>query len=131
MTGWFMSTNSEARESGRRLDTVRWIIVAVLLIAAIIGNYVYSDIGLALRTLAVVVLIAIAGAIALLTTAKGKAAVAFAREARIEMRKVIWPTRQEALQTTMIVAAVTAVMSLILWGLDGILVRLISLITAL
>lgn len=126
-----MSANSEARESGRRLDTVKWIIVAVLLIAAIIGNYVYGNIGLALRTLAVVVLIAVAGAIALLTTAKGKAAVVFAREARIEMRKVIWPTRQKALQTTMIVAAVTAVMSLILWGLDGILVRLISLITAL
>ena len=47
---------------------------------------------------------------------KGKATVAFAREARTEVRKVIWPTRQETLHTTLIVAAVTAVMSLILWG---------------
>lgn len=62
---------------------------------------------------------------------KGKATLAFAREARVEMRKVIWPTRQETLQTTLIVAAVTAVMSLILWGLDGILVRLVSFITSL
>lgn len=123
-----MSTNTEARESGRGLDTLKWIVVFALLIAAIVGNYMYSNsVNLPIRTLAVVALIVLAGAIALLTTVKGKAAVAFAREARVEMRKVIWPTRQEALQTTMVVAAVTAVMSLILWGLDGILVRLISL----
>ena len=83
-----------------------------------------------LRALAVVILIAAAGGVALLTT-KGKATVAFAREARTEVRKVIWPTRQETLHTTLIVAAVTAVMSLILWGLDGILVRLVSFITGL
>ena len=85
---------------------------------------------LPLRALAVVILIAAAGGVALLTT-KGKATVAFAREARTEVRKVIWPTRQETLHTTLIVAAVTAVMSLILWGLDGILVRLVSFITGL
>jgi len=66
-----------------------------------------------------------------LLTSKGKATVAFAREARTEVRKVVWPTRQETLHTTLIVAAVTAVMSLILWGLDGILVRLVSFITGL
>ena len=75
------------------------------------------------------ILIAAAGGVALLTTKK--ATVAFAREARTEVRKVIWPTRQETLHTTLIVAAVTAVMSLILWGLDGILVRLVSFITGL
>ena len=61
---------------------------------------------------------------------EGKATLTFAREARVEMRKVIWPTRQETLHTTLIVAAVTAVMSLVLWGLDGILVRLVSYITS-
>ncbi len=49
---------------------------------------------LPLRALAVVILIAAAGGVALLTT-KGKATVAFAREARTEVRKVIWPTRQK------------------------------------
>ncbi|SQI29769.1 Preprotein translocase subunit SecE [Serratia plymuthica] len=106
------------------------LIVAVLLVVAIVGNYYYRDFSLPLRALAVVVVIAVAGAIALMTT-KGKATVAFAREARTEVRKVIWPTRQETLHTTLIVAAVTAVMSLILWGLDGILVRLVSFITGL
>ncbi len=93
---------------------MKWIVVAILLIVAIVGNYLYRDMMLPLRALAVVILIAAAGGVALLTT-KGKATVAFAREARTEVRKVIWPTRRETLHTTLIVAAVTAVMSLILW----------------
>jgi len=125
-----MSANTEAQGSGRGLEVMKWLIVAILLVVAIVGNYIYRDVNLPLRALAVVVVIAIAGGITLLT-AKGKATVTFAREARTEMRKVVWPTRQETLHTTLIVAAVTAVMSLILWGLDGILVRLVSFITGL
>ena len=125
-----MSANTEAQDSGRGLEVMKWLIVAILLIVAIVGNYIYRDVNLPLRAMAVVVVIAVAGGIALLTT-KGKATVTFAREARTEMRKVVWPTRQETLHTTLIVAAVTAVMSLILWGLDGILVRLVSFITGL
>ena len=122
-----MSANTEAQGSGRGLEAMKWVVVVALLLVAIVGNYLYRDIMLPLRALAVVILIAAAGGVALLTT-KGKATVAFAREARTEVRKVIWPTRQETLHTTLIVAAVTAVMSLILWGLDGILVRLVSFI---
>lgn len=126
-----MSANTEAQGSGRGLEIIKWLVVIALLIVAIVGNYYYRDINLPLRALAVVVIIVVAAGIALLMTIKGKAAVAFAREARTEVRKVVWPTRQETLQTTLIVAAVTAVMSLILWGLDGILVRLVSFITGL
>ncbi|MEJ4047429.1 preprotein translocase subunit SecE [Erwinia sp. SLM-02] len=125
-----MSANTEAQGSGRGLEAIKWSGVALLLVVAIVGNYYYREVTLPLRALAVVVLIAAAAGIALLT-AKGKATLAFAREARTEVRKVIWPTRQETLHTTLIVAAVTAVMSLILWGLDGILVRLVSFITGL
>ena len=60
---------------------MKWVVVAVLLIVAIVGNYLYRDMMLPLRALAVVILIAAAGGVALLTT-KGKATVAFAREAR-------------------------------------------------
>ncbi|ACX86059.1 preprotein translocase subunit SecE [Pectobacterium parmentieri] len=125
-----MSANTEAQNSGRGLEVIKWLVVGALLVVAIGGNSYYREFSLPLRALAVVILICAAGGVALLTT-KGKATVAFAREARTEVRKVIWPTRQETLHTTLIVAAVTAVMSLILWGLDGILVRLVSFITGL
>jgi preprotein translocase subunit SecE len=125
-----MSANTEAQGSGRGLEAIKWLMVATLLVVAIVGNYYFRDYSLPLRALAVVVIITVAGAVALMTT-KGKATVTFAREARTEVRKVIWPTRQETLQTTLIVAVVTTFMSLILWGLDSILVLLVSFITGL
>ncbi|XOD70270.1 MAG: preprotein translocase subunit SecE [Sodalis sp. (in: enterobacteria)] len=126
-----MSANTEDQGSRRcGLEVFKWLIVVILLIAAIVGNYFYRDFSLLIRALAVVFIIAIAGAVAMMTS-KGKSIVSFAHEARIEVRKVIWPTRQETLQTTVIVTVVTAMMSLILWGLDGILVRVVSFFTGL
>ncbi len=77
-----MSANTEAQGSGRGLEAMKWVVVVALLLVAIVGNYLYRDIMLPLRALAVVILIAAAGGVALLTT-KGKATVAFAREAAI------------------------------------------------
>ncbi|MDF7679372.1 preprotein translocase subunit SecE [Enterobacteriaceae bacterium ESL0689] len=125
-----MSANTEAQRSGKGLEAIKWISVVVLVLVAIVGNILYHDIMMPLRVGAIAVLIAVAIGIVLLTKT-GKALLVFSREARIEVRKVIWPTRQETLHTTLVVAAVTAIMSLILWGLDGILVRLVSIITGL
>ena len=47
---------------------------------------------------------------------------------RSEIRKVVWPTRQETTQTTLIVVAVVLVMALLLWGLDSLLGWLVSMI---
>ena len=55
--------------------------------------------------------------------------IQFIQQVRTEVGKVVWPTRQEAIQTTLIVLAVTAVMGLLLFVLDGALVWLVNLIT--
>ena len=73
-------------------------------------------------------MVGIAGLIAL-QTEKGRNAAIFAKEARTEVRKVVWPTRQEAVQTTGIVLVVTLLMSLLLWGLDSVLFWLVGLVT--
>lgn len=77
-----------------------------------------------------IVLVLVAGVVAA-QTAKGKAFIAFAKDARTEVRKVVWPTRQETMQTTLIVIVVTVIMGLLLWGLDAILLRLVSFLTGL
>ncbi|KLV06659.1 preprotein translocase subunit SecE [Photobacterium aquae] len=123
-----MKANAENQSSSSSVDGLKWVVVFALLAAAVVGNYLYSDVSVVLRAAAVVVLVAIAGGVAALT-AKGKTAIAFARESRMEVRKVVWPTRQEATQTTFIVLAVTVIMALALWGIDGIMVRLVRLVT--
>jgi len=123
-----MKANAENQSSPSSMDGLKWVVVFALLAAAVVGNYLYSDVSVVLRAAAVVVLVAAAGGIAALT-AKGKTAITFARESRMEVRKVVWPTRQEATQTTFIVLAVTVIMALALWGIDGIMVRLVRLVT--
>ncbi|NAW67588.1 preprotein translocase subunit SecE [Photobacterium halotolerans] len=123
-----MKANAENQSSSSSMDGLKWVVVFALLAAAVVGNYLYSDVSVALRAAAVVVLVAAAGGVAALT-AKGKTAITFARESRMEVRKVVWPTRQEATQTTFIVLAVTVIMALALWGIDGIMVRLVRLVT--
>lgn len=121
-----MTTNTESQ--GNSLDIVKWALVVILLAAAIVGNQMYSEASVLVRAIAVVVAFVIAGTIAL-QTEKGKQALAFAREAQIEVRKVVWPTRQEALNTTFIVLAATGVLALILWGMDAVLLRIVNFIT--
>ncbi|NNN46171.1 MULTISPECIES: preprotein translocase subunit SecE [Vibrio] len=122
------ANNAEAPDSSNALDTMKWIITFVLLAAAVVGNYLYGELSVVARAAGVIVLIAVALGVAA-TTFKGKAAIVFARESRMEVRKVVWPTRQETMQTTLIVLAVSIVMALVLWGIDGIMVRLVAFVT--
>ncbi|MBO1519233.1 preprotein translocase subunit SecE [Oceanisphaera pacifica] len=121
-----MSANIE--NQGGAKDTLLWGVVFIILIASIVANSFYSELPVAIRAAAVVVAVGIAALLAYQTT-KGKNALAFAKESRLEMRKVVWPNRQEAIQTTLIVLAVTAVVGLFLFLLDGLLVWLVNLVT--
>ena len=110
------------------LDGLKWGVVTLLLAAAIGGNYYYGQESVLLRAIGVVFAEGVAGLVAM-QTLKGRTAVTFAKESRTEVRKVVWPTRQEAIQTTGIVLVVTLLMSLLLWGLDSVLFWLVGLIT--
>jgi preprotein translocase subunit SecE len=118
-----MSTKVENHDS--RLDTIKWVLVTALVVLGVVGNHLYSNEPVLYRAVALIALGVVAAFIAL-QTAKGKAFWALLKEARIEIRKVVWPTRPETTQTTLIVLAVVLVMALILWGLDTFLGWIIS-----
>jgi len=120
-----MSTDSKASKSP--LDVLKWLLAATFLAAAVAGNVIYADMALLYRVVGVVVLMLISVGIAL-TSSQGKAFLQLLKEANVERRKVVWPTRQETTQTTIIVVAVVFFMSLILWGLDSLFGWLISLL---
>jgi len=118
-----MSTKAELNDN--RFDVVKWVVVALLVSIGVFGDSYFSAEPVLYRAVALVVLGLVAGFVAL-QTSKGKAFWALLKEARIEIRKVVWPTRPETIQTTMIVVAVVLVMALILWGLDTFLGWIIS-----
>ena len=90
----------------------------IIVAGGVYANSYYAAIEPLFRALAGVLIVAVAIGIAL-QTEKGAWAWALAREARVEVRKVVWPTTQETTQTTLIVVGVVILVALILWGLDS------------
>ena len=99
------------------LDIVKLAIAGALLAAGIAGYYLLSEQALILRVLAVIGG-TVAGAAVAWFTAPGRTFAAFARESMVEVKKVVWPTRKEALQMTGYVFAFVVVMALFLWLTD-------------
>ena len=79
--------------------------------------YLFDDYSLLFRVIGLLVGVGISVAIAL-QTVKGKEIWGYFRDAQIEVRKVVWPTRQETIQTTLIVIVMVILVAIILWLLD-------------
>ncbi|MEE4381321.1 MAG: preprotein translocase subunit SecE [Pseudomonadales bacterium] len=107
---------NEPRRSG--LDGLKWAVVVLLVAGGVVGNAYYADQSLLYRVLALVGVALVAALVAVQTT-QGRAFWELVGEARVEIRKVVWPSRQETTQTTLVVLALVFVVSLILWGLDS------------
>lgn len=118
-----MSAKAELNDN--RFDVIKWVVVALIVSVGVFGDSYFSAEPVLYRAIALVVLGLVAGFVAL-QTSKGKAFWSLLKEARIEIRKVVWPARQETAQTTMIVVAVVLVMALVLWGLDSLLGWIVS-----
>ncbi len=119
-----MSSKSESQSGS--LDLLKWFLVGAVVAVGVGGNYYFSAESLLYRVLGLVALSAI-GAFIAFQTDSGRSFLKLIKEARAEIRKVIWPTRAETGQTTLIVVAVVFVMALVLWGLDSLFSWLVSL----
>ena len=98
-------------------DIVKLVIAAAMVVAGITGYYLLAANSIVLRLLAIVAGI-VAGIAAAWTSAPGREFLAFAREALVEVKKVVWPTRKETIQTTAAVFAFVVVMAMFLWVSD-------------
>ncbi|WP_028863202.1 preprotein translocase subunit SecE [Psychromonas aquimarina] len=121
------TTNTENTKSS--LDGLKWGVTILLLAAIIVGNYIYGESVHVVARVMVLLLMAALAVFSAAMTEKGKTFVGFAKDSRLEVRKVVWPTRQETVQTTLIILAVSTIVGLVLWGLDGIFVRVVAFIT--
>lgn len=109
-------------------DKAKWLLAFALILAGLVGNHYYSEVSVAVRTLGWLTLLAVAAFVAS-KTEKGQWAVDFVQDSRAELRKVIWPTREETMQTTLVVGVMVVVLALILWGMDTVLFHLIGWLT--
>lgn len=112
--------NAQVGSQNTALDVIKWVLVAALVVAVIGGNFYFGNEPLEFRVLGVVAGSLVAIGIAL-TTARGRNVNRLRKEAWTEVRKVVWPTRQETMQTTLVVIGVVLLVALILWGIDSLL----------
>lgn len=109
------NANPEAKSSS--LDIVKWLVVILLVAAGVAGNMYFANESLLYRVLGLLAI----GLLALyvyVQTVQGAALWDLIKESRKEIRKVVWPTRNETTQTTLIVVVFVVITALLLWGMD-------------
>jgi preprotein translocase subunit SecE len=121
-----MNVKAEAQSSG--MDTVKLLAAVALLVAGIGFFYFFEEYALLVRVLGLLVIAGLAVAVAL-QSAAGRAVWDFAVASRTEVRKVVWPTRQETIQTTLIVFAMVLVIGIVLWLFDMMLMAIVRSVT--
>jgi len=115
-------------EVSNKLDTVKLMLAIILLVAGIAGFYHFEAEGLIYRVLGLLAFVLVALGV-VYTTHLGQSIVGFGRESRAEVRKVVWPTRQETIQTTMMVIVAVIILGILLWFIDMMLVSAVQYLT--
>jgi preprotein translocase subunit SecE len=121
--------NAKTETSGPgALDVVKILLAVGLIIGGVAAFYSFPDASVALRAAGVVVSIAAAIGV-FFSTVQGQGLWRFIQSSRVELRKVIWPNRQETVQTAVAVIIFTIVMALFFWVLDKFLFWATRLLT--
>jgi preprotein translocase subunit SecE len=110
-----MSTKPQTESSP--MDTAKLALALTILVGSVVGFYYFAELSKLMRVGGIIAAVGIALMISL-QTAKGRGLAGFVKEAQIEVRKVVWPTRQETVQTTLVVIVVVIIIAIFLWLLD-------------
>jgi len=110
------------------LDTVKLVLALVVLVAGMFAFYWFEQVALTWRVIAMFAVVGVAVGL-VLWTALGQRLVSLSRDSRVELRKVVWPTRQETMQITLIVLVLVFLIGLFLWLVDSLLFWGVQMIT--
>jgi preprotein translocase subunit SecE len=118
----------QATEGASAKDNALMILAIVALLAGVVAFYWYEEDPLALRLAMVGSGVVVAAGLAWVSW-YGREFWQFAQAARVELRKVVWPEREDTVRTTVLVIVFASLMGLFFWVLDLILTWLIRLLT--
>ena len=110
------------------VDTAKLAVSIVIVLAGLVAYYYFADVPTFLRALGILVALALAIVVAL-TSLQGRTLWKFVQGARVELSKVVWPTREETIQTTIVVLVVALLGGVIFWLLDFFLLWITTRIT--
>jgi preprotein translocase subunit SecE len=109
--------NAQTETGASALDTVKLFLAIAVLIGGIVAYYYYPDLSVLIRAGGILASVVIAIVI-VMQTAKGRDMWQFIQTSRVELRKVVWPNRQDTTQTTLAVIVFVIILGVFFWGLD-------------
>ena len=119
---------TKVEEQPTFVDTAKLALAIVVVLAGLVGYYYFADANAFLRALGVIAALAVAAVVAF-TSLQGRLLWKFILGARVELNKVVWPTREETIQTTLVVLVVALFGGVFFWLLDLFLLWLTTRIT--
>lgn len=115
-------------ETSSPLDIALWISIVVALVVGVVANSHFSYIAVSIRVAAWIIAFLGLALVALQTT-QGRTFFNFTKDVRMELRKVVWPERQQIIQTTGLVIVAVIIFALILWAIDSLLMLAVNWLT--
>lgn len=109
--------NAHVEEVTSVADVIKLFLSPILVVLGVVGFYYYSDIPFLYRVLSLVGIVGISAGI-VFTTAKGRSFWGFMLESKQEFKRIVWPTKDEAIRTTVLVITMVSVVGFVLWLLD-------------
>ena len=111
---------TKVEEQATFVDTVKLALAVLILLAGLVSYYYFANSAVLLRAFGVIVAVA-AGIGVVFTSFQGQLLWKFIQGARVELRKVVWPTREETIQTTLVVLVFALIGGVFFWLLDLVL----------
>ena len=108
---------SKTEQSSSAIDTFKLMTAVLVLLAGVVAFYYFEEESQLLRVLGMLAVAVVAFFIAA-SSDPGRRGLGFVKDARVEVRKVVWPTRQETLQTTIAVLFMVILVAIMLWLFD-------------
>jgi len=119
---------TKVEEQATFVDTVKLALAVLILLAGLVSYYYFGSSAVLLRAFGVIVAVA-AGLGVVFTSFQGQLLWKFIQGARVELRKVVWPTREETIQTTLVVLVFALIGGVFFWLLDLVLLFVTSKLT--
>jgi preprotein translocase subunit SecE len=121
-----MSAKTEVVAS--KFDLVIWAAIFTFFVVGVVLNFHFAYVALSIRIAAWIVAFILLG-LAALQTYHGRTFFNFTKDVRMELRKVVWPSRQQIIQTTGLVIVAVIIFALILWAIDSSLLYAVNRLT--
>tara|TARA_B100001750_G_scaffold46496_1_gene34720 strand:+ start:1380 stop:1760 length:381 start_codon:yes stop_codon:yes gene_type:complete len=124
-----ITLTESSKEISLGLDTFKMIAAVAILVFSIFSFYYFTDLSVLIRVLAIIFSVVISLLI-FFKTQRGLIFWDFLQGSRVEMRKVVWPTKQETIQTTLTVFIFVLILGIFFWLLDFVLLYITTSITS-